>query len=236
MLPSETMKRSPLIPLAIVGGALAIRSLMSGSRSAGGGLAFPMPKQIAGVPFAKGSGAPTWPVITSSANRFVVSYVDTAGKTHGNSERDFGNYRDDPDGDRHHVGVDVYGNAGDPVVATEAGTVVRVRPTFNLGTGILFLATDSGITIGYGEIEPHSWNDFGIKEGQRVARGQKLARIGCQRHEGNVCTSHMIHFETYAGKVTKNEQWPWSQSKAPAGVLNPTLYLLRAAQAAGATA
>jgi murein DD-endopeptidase MepM/ murein hydrolase activator NlpD len=229
------MARRLLVPIAIVGGAVALRALMGGRSSQGGGaIAGPAPKKIAGVPFAQGSSAPAWPILTSSPSKYVVSYVDVAGKTHGNAQRDFGSYRDDPDGDRHHVGVDLYGSDGDPVVAAEAGVVVKVRPTFNLGTGVLFLATNTGITLVYGEIEPYSWRDFGIEDGSRVARGQKIARVGCQRHEGNTCTSHMIHFETYRGKVTKNLQWPWSHSSPPAGVLNPTMYLLRAAAAAGA--
>lgn len=227
------MDKRALAGLGIVAAALLVtRKSSASSSSAPVG---PMPKSVANVPFAAGDPRPAWPVLTSSKSKYVVSYVDVDGKTHGNSQRDFGEQRDDPDGDRRHVGVDVYGNAGDPVVATEDGVVARLRPTFNLGTGILFLQSPRGITIAYGEIAPNSWKDFGITEGMRVRKGQKIARVGCMRHEGNVCTSQMIHFEIYKGQVTKNEKWSYSGSP-PSSVLNPTLYLLRARAAAGVVA
>lgn len=187
-------------------------------------------EMVAGVPFAGGSPAPAWPVLSKGPDRFSIGYISASGEKHGNQSRRFGAQR--PDG-RRHAGIDVYAKDGDVLVASEPGVVTMVRNTFNLGTGILFLATDSGITLAYGEIDPGSWGEFGVKTGSRVARGQRLARVGCMsRDDSGDCDSHMLHFETYAGKVTKNTSW-YASSGPPAGLLNPTAYLLRARISAG---
>jgi len=231
----------PATLAALAAGAFALYKLASRSKTVTTAtnkgptpLAYPAPKLAFGVPFAVGNQTPAWPIpTTKNPEKFSVSYIDEKGEVHGNYSRRFGAVRKEAGPDRHHVGVDLYGNPGDPLVAMEDGTVVAFYPTFNLGTGVLYLATDSGITLVYGEIDPHSWEKYGIVKGMRVQRGQKLAQVGCMKGTFANCESHMLHLESYQGVVEKNE--PWYDGNAPApNIRNPTLYLLRAKQAAQA--
>lgn len=180
-------------------------------------------EQVAGIPFAGGSASPVWPVLSSGPDRFSIGYVEKNGTKFGNQSRRFGASRDG----RRHAGIDIYASAGDVVVAAEAGTVGMVRNTFNLGTGILFLWTKTGITLAYGEVDPGSWSEFGVATGTKVDRGQKLARVGCMKFDADGCSSHMLHFEIYRGQQTRNESW-YPSKGVPPNLLNPTAYLVRA--------
>jgi len=215
-------KVSPLRIAAAAAMVLAAIRLRSSSASAPRG---PSVRLVDGVPLARG-GAPTWPVLTKHPQRFEVGHVTLAGEKVGNQSRRFGASRDG----RHHAGVDLYGYEGDVVVAAEPGVVTAVDPSWHLGAGALYLFTDSGLTLNYGEVASGSWAAFGIGPGSRVARGQKLARIGCMRHgDDGGCESHMLHFETYQGRRTTNIRW-MSGAAAPAELRDPTAYLLRAAR------
>jgi len=205
----------------VIGGALglALRDRKGGlfgtATQTRCGYVGPPPQQFRGVPFAVGDGCPQWPLI--SRRKPTVSYRTSGGAAVGNWARRFGAHR----GGRFHAGIDLYANAGDPVVAMEDGRVVAMT-TFFHGTWALFLCTNSGITLNYGEIGRNSWRDFGIQKGSIVKKGQPIARVGLA--SGG---SHMLHFETYRGCVTRNR--PWYKSKgAPSTLLNPTKYLLRA--------
>ena len=82
------------------------------------------------------------------------------------------------------------------------------------------LQTDTGIVLLYGEIKNSSWDEFDIKKGTKVKKGQHLCRMG-KNQTGSV----MLHFETYKQGTLKNSSWP-SGTDAPPSVLNPTKYLL----------
>lgn len=210
-----------MIGAGLIGGALALalsdekKGIFGAPSIPRCGFAGPAPEQFKGVPFAEGGACPLWPL--SSRKSKIVSYRTVNGGAIGNWARRFGADRDS----RYHAGIDLYANIGDPVLAMESGTVVAMK-TFFHGAWALYLCTDSGITLNYGEIERNSWRDFGISPGSRVVAGAPLARIALM--SGG---SYMLHFETYAGCVTRN--YPWYKSKgAPASLLNPTKYLLRA--------
>lgn len=226
----------PVTVLALTAAALAVVALRKKGQSSRASatptakLAYPEPKLAFGVPFAAGSAMPAWPTVTSNSRKFDVSYVDVSDEVHGNYSRRFGAVRKEAGTDRHHVGVDLYANAKDVVVATEAGTVVKYYNTYNLNSGVLYLATDSGLTVVYGEVEPKSWEDYGIHQGIRVARGQPLARIACMKGTPSNCESHMLHFETYAGIVDKDPPSWYQGSPAAPNMRNPTRYLLWAKQ------
>jgi murein DD-endopeptidase MepM/ murein hydrolase activator NlpD len=213
-----------VIGAVVIGGALglALRD-RKGLLSLGGepqrcGYSGPAPQQFRGVPFASGGACPRWPVVTNK--KHVVSYKTAGGAAVGNWARRFGADR----GSRYHAGIDIYANAGDPIVAAEGGRVVAFR-TFFHGTWALYLCTNSGITLNYGEIAKNSWREFGIQRGSVVVKGQPLGRIGLM--SGG---SHMLHFETYRGCVDRNR--PWYKAKGvPSTLLNPTKYLLRARDA-----
>lgn len=181
---------------------------------------YPWPRPIdTGVPMAEGFGRPVWPVAATSrhARRLEVAYRDVHGKIHGNMSRRFTASRDG----RFHVGIDLYANAGDPVLAPEDGKVVQIQSFLN-GTDMMMVQGNHGITVLLGEIAPGSWKEFGVQEGSTVVRGQPVARVGLTDNE-----SHMLHVETYACCPDDNE--PWYKSKArPELIRDPTDYLLRA--------
>lgn len=173
-------------------------------------------------PFAELHEQPVWPIATNHPDRGLVSYTDVHGEVHGNWARRFGAPRDG----RHHAGIDLYGYAGDPVLAIADGTIVNTQ-TFHLGTDAVLVEHD-GLVALYGEVERGSWNDFGVGEGSRVRRGDPIARIGCMVGSPSNCESHMLHFEAYAPGTRGNEQW---HGTPPAELRDPTIVLLAAAPA-----
>ncbi len=171
-----------------------------------------------GAPFAVG-GNPVWPIHPSSRHwgEYDVSYQDVTGKWHGRAARAFRWSRDG----RWHAGVDLFANAGDVVVAPEDGVVVG-RQTFLNGTGAMMVQLDSGLNVLLGETRMGGAEEFGVRVGSRVKRGQWLTRVG-ETHAG----SHMLHLETYQCCPTTNEPW-WKARGRPDLLRDPTDWLLRA--------
>ena len=188
---------------------------------------FPPPRDT-GAPFAGGPLRPVWPIDLESTNprKLEVPYKDTAGKWHGNMSRAFKASR----AGRWHVGMDLYANVGDEVLAPEDGQVVATQ-FFTAGTHGLMFKTDSGAHILFGEIERGSWDDYGAAAGQRIKRGQPLARVGIQDSDpdtpGIQGGAHMLHLEMYTCCPTQNIRWYKNKSRDPL-ILDPTDYLLRA--------
>lgn len=181
------------------------------------------PASFQGVPFAAGIRKPAWPVQTRDSRIGQVAYRDIHGNTHGNYDRRFGASRDG----RYHVGIDLYANNGDPVIAIADGVVTNAQ-TFHLGSWALFV--DHGpVVVMYGEVEEYSWRDFGVYVGSTVKKGQPIARVACMRGSGSSCSSHMLHFETYRDGSGQNKTWHVG-SPAPAAILDPTLLLLQASK------
>src|SRR5207253_6359849 len=95
---------------------------------------------------------------------------------------------------RFHVGIDVFGELHDIIVACEAGTVVKTYffyPDVNPRVSCLIVQHDSGVVINYGEVDPKSLDKYGMKERVRVQPGQPIAEVGRMVHDS------MLHFETY---------------------------------------
>jgi murein DD-endopeptidase MepM/ murein hydrolase activator NlpD len=216
----------------VAGGALvsamrrpkkASRKTASTSPSPSGDYPYPRPRTLEGVPFAGGPAVPAFPVSSSSkhSRRLDISYKDVDGKYHGRWGRIFGASR--RDGARYHVGIDVFADPGDVIVAPEDGLVVGVQNFLTSidgsGPDAMLIRGDSGVTVLLGEIDE---NAFGVKVGDRVSRGQPVAKI-----QATAGGDHMLHFETYRNGVTHNEQW-WKGSPPPPDLLDPTDYLLRA--------
>jgi hypothetical protein len=186
-------------------------------------------------PFATGGERPKWPLDTHDDDKLRVSYEDVREKWHGRYGRHFGAKRttkldDGTSYRRVHVGVDLFAEPGDVVVAPEDGTVIAALP-FYKGTGALYLLTDSGIVVNLGEIADGSWTKHGIPSGvqsTRVRAGDAVARVG-KSDDG----SHMLHVETYRADTTTDEirhgamRWKLGDDP-PAKVLDPTRYLVRA--------
>jgi murein DD-endopeptidase MepM/ murein hydrolase activator NlpD len=208
-------------------------SVLFGRRTVegGGGHPYPLPKSH-GVPFAPGPAKPVWPIQSSkNARHLEVAYRDVNGKIHGNYwGRGFKAKRSS--GKRYHSGIDIYADAGDVVVSPEAGVIVADQNFLNSipGEDAMLIQGDSGTTILLGEIVAESMtNEFGLKEGDRVAAGQPVAIVA-----KTVNGSHMLHFETYGPGAKRNRRW-MAGGKPHASLRDPTGYLLRARAATGLT-
>jgi predicted chitinase len=90
---------------------------------------------------------------------------------------------------RQHKGNDLMADEGVPVVAVESGVIVRASQTDRgLGGVTLWLQGDSGVAYYYA----HNAQNV-VVEGQRVARGEMIARVG---RTGNARdTSPHVHFQ-----------------------------------------
>jgi murein DD-endopeptidase MepM/ murein hydrolase activator NlpD len=181
-----------------------------------------------GVPFAPfdPNAVLFWPVRTANPEGRTVPYRDVNGRDHGLPGRRF--LADRPG--RHHVGVDLYGNEGDPIVACESGVIVACYDFLKVQDGALpslqalLIQGDSGLVINYGEIRHGSMGANGRKTGDRVAAGDVIAQVGMTTSSGPMC-----HFETYQRGTTANKRWMASTSTPP-GLYNPTALLLHLAQ------
>ncbi len=176
-------------------------------------------EKIKNVSFAMGTTKPKWPLITQNIRGKEVPYLKTNGKYVGNASRSFGATRED--GERHHVGIDLYCNLNDIVVACESGTIVGIQG-FLGPTKALVIQGNSGLVILYGEIKDESWKEFNLKKGSIVKKGEPIARIG-----SNQWGTYMLHFETYSKGTTKNSSWPVN-TIPNSSIRNPTKYLLQA--------
>jgi murein DD-endopeptidase MepM/ murein hydrolase activator NlpD len=160
-----------------------------------------------------------WPIITADPRTLLVSYLTMDGKEIGNPSRRFLANRNQ--GARHHVGIDLFCQEGDDVVAAAAGRIVGFAHFLNSGVEQTFqLLVDHGsVVINYGEVVDNSDQLFHWKRGDEVQAGQRIGRIGATK---------MLHFETYKPGVTQNQRWMVGGPR-PSGLLNPTILLLRIA-------
>lgn len=203
---------------------LLMKKGSSSSSSSSSGMNSVMPNVneiavIAGVPFANPGSNPLWPVITKNANKNWVSYKKTNGKYAGNAARSFGWSRDNG---RYHAGVDLYGDPGDIVIASESGTVVGIQGFLGPTKAILIEGDETGQVILYGEVTDKSWEKFGIGKGSHVNRGQQIATIGL-----NDAGRGMLHWEIYSNGTKQNIQWK-KGTNPDSRILNPTKFLLKA--------
>lgn len=186
------------------------------------------PKPKTRVAFASGANRPNWPIDTNARRKLQVSYQDVRGKWHGRWGRHFGASRKTKSGaKRKHVGVDLFADPGDEVVAMEPGEIIAILP-FYKGTSAVYLLTDSGIIVNYGELDSGSWRRYGLFVGKRVKHGDPLGQVGLT-DDG----SHMLHLETYQPDVTVDQiragKMRWTTARhAPPGILDPSRYLVRA--------
>lgn len=186
------------------------------------------PRGFGGIPMAQGSPV-CWPVVTEHPRGKQASYFTKSGSFRGWWGRNFGAKRKRPEGpDGRHAGNDLAGYQGDVVVAAQDGEIIAMLP-FYKGTWALYLKTDDGLVLNYGEIDKDSWKEFGRRTGDRVSAGESLARIGHHL---------MLHFETYRAepdtevqlKDIRAEKYNWYGTAADAnpGLLDPTQYLVEA--------
>lgn len=183
---------------------------------------WPRPKNV-GAPFAMGDPRPIWPIHSDSdhSKEYEVAYRDVNGKIHGNASRRF--LADRPNG-RFHVGIDLYADASDVVLAPESGKIINAQDFLESipGQDAILIQGYNGVTVLLGELMGASWKQFGLEEGSIVQKGQPVGRVGM-----TAGGSHMLHIETYSCCPTTNS--PWYKGKPrPKHVLDPSDYLLRA--------
>lgn len=132
---------------------------------------------------------------------------------------------------RVHVGVDLFGQDGDVVIAAEAGKIVNYYKflSFTARDGkagevwAIIVANDSGTVINYSEVKKNSNTLYNWKIGDKLKAGQPFAQLQKMRDDA------MLHFETYASGTTANTRW-LTKDSPPSKLRNPTNYLLELAK------
>lgn len=137
---------------------------------------------------------------------------------------------------RYHTGTDLAAEAGTPVLAPEAGTIVAPNSGWDYDektkTGVksLIMVTDSGRTLLLGGIAPGSAS---VTAGQRVTAGQPIAAIGRYPGVKGKPGPAMLHFQLYGrtlteGEVNKRKKWDLNAAP-PADLIDGESYLKGAA-------
>lgn len=112
-------------------------------------------------------------------------------------------------GSRRHDALDIMAPAGTPVVAAAPGTIEKLFRSDAGGNTIYLRSADRRTIYYFAHLEAYA---PGLKEGQRVSRGQRLGTVGST---GNASPdAPHLHFAML--RTTANAQW-WE----PAEALNP---------------
>jgi len=117
---------------------------------------------------------------------------------------------------RHHVGVDLYAQRGDRVLAIADGRIAAFFPFLTARTGELtwaLMINHGDRTVLYGEVRADALNMRQI--GDAVRAGEEIARVS---------DTAQLHVETYAAGATRNARWPHGTPQ-PADVTDPTVFV-----------
>lgn len=203
------------------------RALLTGMAVAAASAAFAEGLGVA--PIARSSATERyWPVVTNHRDWNVVSRQLEDGGFEGRALRRFDAPRPAAQAEnptRRHVGVDLFANAGDTVVAVEDGRLIGFYPFLRASTGEMsyaLLLAHNGYVANYGEVRESSLHDFALAIGGGVRAGSAIAAIS---------DTAQLHFETYAPATTRNISWRHGAER-PSGVLDPTPLLLELAETA----
>lgn len=167
-----------------------------------------------------------WPVVTRSARWQTVSLQRDGGGFEGAELRRFNAPRpaaraQNPT--RRHVGVDLFAEPGDAVIAVEDGRIVAFYPFLRAATGEMsyaLIVAHHGYVANYGEVRETSLSARALVIGDQVRAGQQIAEISDTRQ---------LHFETYLPGTTRSQSWTHGAPR-PAQVLNPTRLLIDLSQ------
>jgi murein DD-endopeptidase MepM/ murein hydrolase activator NlpD len=91
-----------------------------------------------------------------------------------------------PRGDRFHAGIDIPATTGTAVAAARAGTVVFAGWDAGGFGNLVVIAHGRGVETFYGHL-----SQIGVGEGERVAIGERVGRVGSTGHS----TGPHLHFE-----------------------------------------
>jgi murein DD-endopeptidase MepM/ murein hydrolase activator NlpD len=172
------------------------------------------------IPFAPvPTGVCFWPVLTSDANKRVVSFLGIDDEIVGSRDRRFLAMRGG--GVRYHVAVDLYGIPGDAVVTCRDGAVVSFKNFYKNSYSLLVNHGD--VVVNYSEVAADSLKNNGLQEGSEVKAGQRIGTVA-QLDENGMC-----HFETYTTGTKGTSPWMVDGARPP-NLLNPTKLLLHLAE------
>ena len=85
---------------------------------------------------------------------------------------------------RMHTGIDIDGTTGQPIVASNSGTVILAAPYSGYGNAVII--DHGGVQTLYAHM-----SSFNVSEGQQVSQGEIVGAIGCT----GSCTGDHVHFE-----------------------------------------
>ncbi|MFF3222325.1 peptidoglycan DD-metalloendopeptidase family protein [Nocardia suismassiliense] len=98
-----------------------------------------------------------------------------------------------------HLGIDIAGPIGTPIVAVADGTVIEAGPAAGFGMWVRLLHDDGTVTV-YGHIDTAT-----VSQGQRVMAGDQIATIGNR----GFSTGPHCHFEVWLNGSDKVDPVPW---------------------------
>jgi murein DD-endopeptidase MepM/ murein hydrolase activator NlpD len=153
------------------------------SKTGGVGIAQMLEKELQAVsgsslPITDRGMAPVLPLRKAhTAYQSVVDGVQSSG---------FGARRDPISGEhKHHHGVDIAAERGEPVKAASAGTVIRAEASGNYGN-LVVVDHGDGVETRYAHLE-----EIKVQPGDRLEAGQALGTVG---DSGRATGTH-LHFE-----------------------------------------
>ncbi|HVV33782.1 MAG TPA: M23 family metallopeptidase [Vitreimonas sp.] len=157
-----------------------------------------------------------WPVVTTNPRALEISTETTSRPLRRFNAPRPAAHADHPT--RRHVGVDLFADPGDTVIAIEDGIILANYPFLRAATGQMswcVLIAHAGYVATYGEVQAGLTDVWNLRIGDRVQGGQFIA---------NISDTGQLHFETYDPSVTRNISWP-NGAPEPAGVRDPTRFL-----------
>ncbi|HEY0024896.1 MAG TPA: M23 family metallopeptidase [Longimicrobium sp.] len=117
-------------------------------------------------------------------------------------------YNDARSGGRTHNAIDIMAPQGSPVVAATDGVIHRLRTGGLGGITIYQLGEDGRTLFYYAHLARYA---AGIREGQRVRRGEVIAYVGDTGNAGP--GNYHLHFSV--GRLTSMERWWESENVNP---------------------
>jgi murein DD-endopeptidase MepM/ murein hydrolase activator NlpD len=162
-----------------------------------------------------------WPVVTDNPRALEISTETTSRPLRRFNAPRPAARADNPT--RRHVGVDLFANAGDTVIAIEEGVILANYPFLRAATGEMswcVLIAHTGYVGTYGEVQAGLTDVWDLRIGDRVQAGQFIA---------NISDTGQLHFETYDPGATHNISWP-NGAQQPLGVRDPTPFLIDLAE------
>ena len=152
----------------------------------------PLDLDTASTPEDEGPGSLRIPVLNIKASELSDTFLDDRGS-----------------GTRLHEAIDIMAPVGTSVVSAAPGTVERLFKSDAGGNTIYVRSTDRTTIHYYAHLDEYA---EGLREGQRVRRGQRLGTVG---HSGNASEdAPHLHFAIL--RTTADAEW-WE----PANAVNP---------------